>query len=106
MISFFRIKLHTMIIINEIPLITVPVMHYRQNDAVSREDVEFKIYKKDSQFKAIPLMSKEERLTTGLPEELVFVYTSQCITAANDMEEESLDAIKQIVQELEAQELL
>ena len=95
-----------MIVINEIPLITVPVLHYRQNNTITREDVDFKIYREDSQFKAIPLMSKEERLTTGLPEELVFVYASHCITAANDMEDESLDAIKQIVQELEAQELL
>jgi hypothetical protein len=51
-------------------------------------------------------MSKEERLTTGLPEELVFVYFSRCITTANDMEEETLNAIKQIIQEMEVQELL
>jgi hypothetical protein len=95
-----------MITLKEIPLITVPVTHYRQNGVTAGEDVDFKIYREDNRFKAIPLMSKEERLTTGLPEELVFVYSNQCITTANNMEEESLDAIKQIVQELEAQELL
>ena len=51
-------------------------------------------------------MSREERLMTGLPEELVFAYFSHCITTANDMEDESLNAIKQIIQELEARELL
>lgn len=95
-----------MIAIKEIPLITVPLMHYKQNDVVTEEDVDFKIYKQDKQFKAIPLLSKEERLMTGLPEELVFAYFSQCITTARDMDEESLNAIKQIIQELEARELL
>ena len=95
-----------MISIDEIPLITVPVTHYRENGVAKGEDVDFKIYREDNRFKAIPLMSKEERLTTGLPEELVFVYASHCITAANDMEEESLNAIKQIILELEVQELL
>lgn len=95
-----------MITANEIPLITVPLMHYKQNDVVTEEDVDFKIYRNDKQFKAIPLISKEERLMTGLPEELVFAYFSQCITTARDMDEESLNAIKQIIQELEARELL
>ena len=95
-----------MITVNEIPLITVPVMHYRQNGIPAGEDADFKIYREDNQIRAIPLMSKEERLTTGLPEELVFVYFSHCITATNDMEEESLDAIKQIILEMEVQDLL
>ena len=51
-------------------------------------------------------MSKHERLTTGLLEELAFEYFNHCITAANDMEEESLNAIKQIILEMEVQELL
>ena len=88
------------------PLITVPLMHYKQNDVVTEEDVDFKIYRQDRQFKAIPLMSKEERLMTGLPEELIFAYFCQCITTANNMEEESLNAIKQIIQEMEARDLL
>lgn len=95
-----------MITIKELPLITVPVTHYKPNNVVVEKDVDFKIYRQDKQFKAIPLMSKEDRLMTGLPEELVFAYFSHCITTANDMEEESLNAIKQIIQEMEARELL
>jgi hypothetical protein len=95
-----------MITINEIPIITVPVMHYKLNEVVIQQDVDFKVCREDNQFRAIPLMSKEDRLMTGLPEELVFAYFSHCITTANDMEEESLNAIKQIIQELEARELL
>ena len=88
------------------PLITVPVTHYKLNDVVTEKDVEFKISRQDHQFKAIPLISKEERLMTGLPEELIFAYFSHCITSANNMEDESLTAIKQIIQEMEARELL
>ena len=91
---------------NEIPLITVAVIHYQQNNISTKENVDFKIYRKENKFKAIPLMSKHERLTTGLPEELAFEYFNHCITAANDMEEESLNAIKQIILEMEVQELL
>jgi len=90
---------------NEIPLITVPVIHYKQ-DLTTEEDVDFKIYREENRFRAIPLMSKQERLTTWLPEELVFAYANHCITMANDMEEESLNAIKQIILELEVKELL
>jgi hypothetical protein len=90
----------------DIPLITVSVMHYRQNGEAAGEDVDFKIYREDNLFRAIPLMSREERLTTGLPEVLEFAFASHCITRANDMEEETLNAIKQIVQELEVQDLL
>jgi hypothetical protein len=95
-----------MITVSEIPIITVQIKHYRQGGIISGEDVDFKICREDSKLKAIPLLSKEERLTTQLPEELVFVYVNHCITEANNTGEESLDAIKQIIQELEVKELL
>ena len=95
-----------MVTTNEIPIISVPIVHYRQNDILIEEEVDFKIYRAENRFRAIPLLSKEERVTTGLPEELSFVYVDHCIAAANDMEDESLSAIKQIIQELEVKELL
>lgn len=95
-----------MIPTKEIPIITVPLTHYRLNDVISGKDVDFKIYRENNQFKAIPLLSNDERLSTGLPEELFFVYADRCITDASDMEEESLSAIKQIILELEVQDLL
>lgn len=95
-----------MITMNEIPLVTVAVLHYQLNNICTKGNVDFKIYREENKFKAIPLMSKHERLATGLPEELIFVYFNHCITAANDMEEESLNAIKQIILEMEVQELL
>jgi hypothetical protein len=86
--------------------ITVPVAHYQYGDVISQQAVEFTISKHDNRFKAIPLISKEERHATGLPHELVFVYANYCIASANYMHEEALNAIKQIIQELDVQELL
>jgi hypothetical protein len=47
--------------------ITVSLKHYRPDNSVTKEQVQFKISRQDKEFTAIPLMSKEERLTTGLP---------------------------------------
>jgi len=84
----------------------VPVAHFRTDNLITVEDVGFKIYKENNHFKAIPLLSKADLLTTGLPEELLLVYISHCIASANNMEDESLETIKKIVQELEVQKLL
>lgn len=95
-----------MVTTNEISIISVPIVHYRENHILTEEEVDFKICRDQNRFRATPLLSKEERATTGLPEELRFVYAVRCIVDANDMEEESLNAIKKIIQELEVKELL
>ena len=95
-----------MVITTNKVIINVPVMHYLPDGAMIAKEVDFEISRKDHWFKAMPLMSKKDRLAAGLPEELAFIYTNQCITAANDMEEDTLNAIKQIILELEVQELL
>jgi hypothetical protein len=101
---FFK---HTNILpVDEISTITVPVARFIGLNSVTLDEVGFKIYKEHNHFRAVPLLSKEERIATGLPEELLFVYISHCITSANNMEEETLDVIKKIVQELQVQELL
>lgn len=88
---------------NEISSIVVPLTHYKTNNVITKEAVAFTISRQNNRFKAIPWLSKEERLKTGLPEKLEFVYYNHCIVEANDMEEETLDAIKQIILELDVQ---
>ncbi len=88
----------------KISSITVPVTHYQSNDAITEEAVVFSLEIENNRFKAIPRLTKEERKQTGLPEELEFVYYNHCIVDANDMEEETLNAIKQIILELEVQD--
>ncbi len=89
---------------NEISSVTVPIDHYKLNNIISEEEVVFTISREDNRIKAIPLLSKEALLSTGLPEKLEFVYSNFCIVAANNMEEETLNAIKQIILELEVQD--
>jgi len=88
---------------NEISSVTVPIDHYKLNNVIS-EEVVFTITREDDRIKAVPLLSKEALLSTGLPEKLEFVYSNYCIVAANNMEEETLNAIKQIILELEVQD--
>jgi len=89
---------------NEISCVTVPIDHYKLNNVISEEEVVFTITRQDNCIKAIPILSKEALLSTGLPEKLEFVYSNNCIVAANNMEEETLSAIKQIILELEVQD--
>lgn len=90
--------------LNEVSSVTVPVAHYQLNNTVTKEAVVFAISRENNRFKAIPLLTKEERKQTGLPEELEFCYYNYCIVDANDMEEETLNAIKEIILELEVQD--
>ena len=97
-------KIDTMKTINEVSSVTVPVTYYKPDNVTMEEAVAFTISRKNNRYKAIPRLTKEERKQTGLPEELEFVYYNYCIVEANNMEEDALNAIKQIIQELEAQE--
>jgi|GEM_PF-2559356 len=90
--------------LNQISSVIVPVAHYLPDNVITRENVKFTIFREHDSFKAVPVLSNEARLVTGLPEALEFVYFNYCIVKANNMEEETLDAIKQIILELEVQE--
>ena len=52
---------------NEISSVTVPIDHYKLNDVITEEPVVFTISRENNHFKAIPQLSKEELVTTGLP---------------------------------------
>lgn len=95
-----------MIIAKELSSVIVPVVHYRSYNDIIEAPVSFTVYQENEWFKAVPALSKEERLTTGLPEELLFLYINYCIADGNDMEEETLTVIKKIILELEVRELI
>ncbi|GAA4332404.1 hypothetical protein [Flaviaesturariibacter amylovorans] len=86
--------------------ITVPVTHYRPLEEATDEPVSFTVFHEGAHFRAVPSLTKEERVLTGLPGELVFCFQDQCITRANDPGDDALKVIKQILLELEARELL
>ena len=94
-----------MIVTNEIASITVLVSHRWPTDSTTEEIVPFKVYKEGQQFKAVPLLSKEGRRLTGLPEVVLFSFLDHCIVTAKNMEEETLNVVKKIIQELSLQGL-
>lgn len=104
--SVHSIKPYLMRITHEISLVTIPVAHFRDFDLITHEEVSFRIFKEGDWFKAVPLVSTEERKATGIPSELLFVYWDHVVLAANNSEEETMDVIKTIILELEVQGLV
>jgi hypothetical protein len=96
-----NIKPTRMTITHEISLVTIPVAHFRDFDVITHEEIAFRIFREGDWFKAVPQVSADERKATGMPAELVFVYWNHVVLAANDMEEEAMDVIKNIILELE-----
>jgi hypothetical protein len=47
--------------------------------------------------KAVPQISAEERKTTSMPDELVFIYLNRDVLAANHMEDETMKVTKNII---------
>lgn len=95
-----------MTISKELSSVTVPVTIYLSHNEMKEEPVSFMVYQENEWFKAVPVLSPEERLAAGLPEELVFLYINYCIVDANDMEDDTLVVIKKIILELEVLELI
>ncbi|HEV7331797.1 MAG TPA: hypothetical protein VGN63_12230 [Flavisolibacter sp.] len=95
-----------MTITKELTAVTIPVTIYDLQDITTERFVAFTIYRENGWFKAVPVLSTVERLSVGLPEELVFRYSNYCIVDANDWEDETLSVMKQIILELEVQEFI
>lgn len=95
-----------MTLTNEISSLTIPVDYYGADHKEQQKDVRYRIYQQDDWFKAIPVLSADERKEAGLQETLVFICIDHTVVAANHMEEESLAIIKQIIMQLEVQELI
>ena len=54
----------------------------------------------------MPQTAYEDYNLSGLPGELVFVYTNYVVLEANNMDDETLNVIKKIILELQVQDLL
>ena len=93
-------------ITHELSCVSVAVAHFRDFGVVTHDNVLFRIYRENDWFKAVPQLSAAQRIQTGLPEELVFVYWNRVVLAANDTEEEAMNVIKNIILELEVLDLV
>lgn len=88
-----------MLVTNEIASITILVPR-QKNDAVVNQIIPFKIFKHHHDYKAVPLISGEERERTGLSAEISFRFIANRIIPGEKMNEVSLAAINNIASEL------
>ena len=95
-----------MTITKELTAVTVPVTIYDLQDKATERLVSFTIFRENGWFRAVPVLSTEERLLLKLPGAMVFLFSNYCIVDANDWEEETLAVMKQIILELEVQDFI
>lgn len=84
---------------NEIASITILVPYHKGREIVN-QIIPFKVFKDQQQYRAVPLISTEERQLTGLPEQMSFRFNDYKVLAAADTNEGNLEAINNIVREL------
>lgn len=90
----------------QIAIVAIPVPHFRMYNQVTVEEISFQIFRNGDCFKAVPQKTYDDYKLSGLPEELVFVYTNYVVLEANNMDDETLNVIKNIILELQVQDLL
>lgn len=88
-----------MLVTNEIASITISVPYQKGNEIVN-QIVPFKVFKQQQHYRAIPLISAEERNIAGLSTELSFRFTENRIIPEADTNEANLNAINNIAGEL------
>ena len=88
-----------MLVTNEIASITILVPYQRGNEIIN-QIIPFKIFKNQQHYKAVPLISAEERKLAGLSAELSFRFMAHRIVPNADISDANLNAINNIVSEL------
>jgi hypothetical protein len=88
-----------MLITNEIASITILVACHRGNE-ITNEIVPFKVFRQQQHYKAIPLISTEERELIGLSAELSFRFIENRIIPEAKANEATLNAINNVASEL------
>lgn len=89
-----------MIVTNEIASVTILVPHQRGNEIIN-QIIPFKVFRQQQGYKAIPLITAEERMMTGLSAELSFRLMDQKIQPETETTRQNIEAINNIVRELQ-----
>ena len=95
-----------LIVTNEVASITVLIPHRWSANVTTNEIIAFSVMKQGLQFKAVPMITKEARIPTGLPEALSFSYVDHRIITGQILEEETMEIIGNIVVELKMQGMI
>lgn len=98
-LHFYSFLIFLMLDTNEIASITILVPYQRGNETIN-QIIPFKVFRLQQHYKAIPLISTEERELTGLSPELSFRLIENRIIPQAKANEASLNAINNIAGEL------
>ena len=90
----------------EVITISILVEGYSLIDVSTQEIVSFKVFKENQRFRAIPLLVDAERKRAGLPEVIDFSFVDQCIVTERFLSEDTLEVIKNMIQELILQDII
>ena len=88
-----------MLVTNEIASITI-LVPYRRGNEIINQIIPFKVFREHQRYKAIPLISTEERIITGLSEELSFRFIENKIIPDAEVNEANGNAMNNIANEL------
>jgi hypothetical protein len=72
----------------------------------NKEIVSFKVFRDIKQYKAVPMLTKEQRKRTGLAEVICFSFVDHCIVSEKSRSEETLEVIRSLILEMMMQEVL
>jgi hypothetical protein len=88
-----------MIVSSEIASITI-LMRVKHDNEIINKIIPFKVYRHQQQYKAVPLVSPEDKAMTNLPDEVVFTFADNTIMAGEDLDNERLGIVSNIIREL------
>lgn len=88
-----------MIVSSEIASITI-LMPVKKDNEIINKIIPFKVYCHQQQYKAVPLVSPEDKAMTGLPDEVLFTFANNTIMAGDNLDNERLGIVNNIIREL------
>ena len=88
-----------MLVTSEIASITI-LVPYKKGDETVNQIIPFKVFRNEQRYKAIPLISNEERKLSGLSHELSFRFEENRIIPETETTEANMNAINNIAREL------
>jgi hypothetical protein len=88
-----------MLVSTEIASVTILVSYQKENEMIN-QIIPFKVFKQEDLYKAIPMISAEERKVMGISAELAFRLIDNRIIVGEEANNASLNAINKIASEL------
>jgi len=91
---------------HKIASVHISVPYKGPGNVIKQSPVLFDVYSEEDRYKAIPVLSKDEKRVANLPDELLFAYKNGRPVSERGSMDGNFHAIEDIVRELQRQKLL